>query len=223
MSPSDDDPATSRAPGPYTLPMFPLGGVLFPYAVLPVHVFEPRYRMLVHECLTSTREFGIVLIERGFEVGGGDDRFGVGTVASIVRAAQSEDGRWGLITVGSRRIRVEEWLPDDPYPRATVTDLADSPATAGEEAGTLLSEAERLIRRALAFKAELDEPTGVPATFELAEDREIAAWQLAAYAPMGQVDQLRVLSEDDPTERLRLVVEYAGDAAAMLEFRLGSG
>ena len=56
------------------LPMFPLGTVLLPGAVLPLHVFEPRYRQLVQDCLAGEPEFGVVLIERGSEVGGGDQR-----------------------------------------------------------------------------------------------------------------------------------------------------
>src|SRR5439155_458702 len=63
------------------LPMFPLGTVLFPFVVLPLHVFEPRYRALTRDCLAGSGEFGVVLIERGLEVGGGDERFPVGTVA----------------------------------------------------------------------------------------------------------------------------------------------
>src|SRR5947208_13497309 len=106
-------------------PMFPLGTVLFPHAVLPLHVFEPHYRALVETCLHSDGRFGVVLIERGFEVGGGDARFGIGTVARIVQAAQTEDGRWGLLTVGARRIKVDGWLPEDPYPKARVVDLPD--------------------------------------------------------------------------------------------------
>ena len=73
------------AGGPVQLPMamFPLGTVLFPFARLPLHVFEPRYRVLVHDCLRNRNEFGVVLIERGHEVGGGDDRFRIGGVNSV--------------------------------------------------------------------------------------------------------------------------------------------
>ena len=71
------------------MPMFPLGTVLFPYAVLPLHVFEPRYRVMTRRCLDGDREFGVVLIERGSEVGGGDVRFGVGTIARIVQVAET--------------------------------------------------------------------------------------------------------------------------------------
>src|SRR3954447_18112242 len=101
-----------------TLPMFPLGGVLLPSVYLPLHVFEPRYRELVQVCLDGDQEFGVVLIERGSEVGGGDQRVDVGTVARIVEAPQMPEGRGALGTVAPRRIRVREWLVDYPYPRA---------------------------------------------------------------------------------------------------------
>ena len=115
-----------NALGPKTrlmeLPMFPLGMVLFPSLFLPLHVFEPRYRVLARHCMDGNREFGVVLIERGSEVGGNDVRTSVGTVAQIVDATELDDGRWVLGTVGTRRVRVHEWLTDDPYPRADVDD-----------------------------------------------------------------------------------------------------
>jgi Lon protease-like protein len=94
--------------------MFPLGVVLFPGMALPLHIFEARYREMIQDCLRHGQEFGVVLIERGSEVGGGDQRSDVGTVAHITEAAQLPDGRWALLAVGTRRIRVQTWLPDDP-------------------------------------------------------------------------------------------------------------
>src|SRR5207248_2691429 len=80
--------------------------------------------------------------------GGGDERFGLGTVARIVQAAQTEDGRWGLLTVGARRIKVEEWLPEDPYPKAAVVDLPSDKVDETHAEG--LQRVERAVRRALA-------------------------------------------------------------------------
>src|SRR5438128_2746014 len=102
------------------MPMFPLGTVLLPGGVLPLHVFEPRYRAMVKHCLAGDREFGVVLIARGHEVGGHDQRHDVGTVARMIQVAELADGRYAMITVGMRRIRVTEWLPDDPFPQAEV-------------------------------------------------------------------------------------------------------
>jgi Lon protease-like protein len=203
--------------------MFPLGAVLFPHVVLPLHVFEPRYRQLTRDCLAGDREFGVVLIERGHEVGGGDSRFPEGTVAHILEAAEFDDGRWALVTVGTRRIRVCEWLPDAPYPQALVEDAPDVPMDPAATGDDDLRAAERAVRRAIALKIELDEPVGAPHGFELAVDPTVAGWQLAAVAPFGPVDQLRILREDDPVARLQLVASMAEDEADVLAYRLSSG
>ncbi|MDP9071029.1 MAG: LON peptidase substrate-binding domain-containing protein [Actinomycetota bacterium] len=202
------------------LPMFPLGAVLFPHMVLPLHVFEPRYRALARDCLRHGQEFGVVLIERGSEVGGGDSRFGVATVAHITEATEFPDGRWALVCVGTRRVRVVTWLPDDPYPLALVENLAEAPLD--RPALEALAEADRAVRRALALSAELDQPA-IPATVELDADPSVAAYQLAAIAPLGPVDQQRVLEHDDPTARLRLLTELAVDVATVLAYRLSAG
>src|SRR5579872_2372849 len=100
--------------------MFPLSTVLFPGASLPLHVFEPRYRALLADSLAGDGGFGVVLIDRGSEVGGGDHRVDVGTMADIVQVFGVEGGRSMVMTRGTRRIRVARWLSDDPYPRAEV-------------------------------------------------------------------------------------------------------
>ena len=110
----------------YELPMFPLGSVLLPGMVLPLQVFEPRYRVLVDTVLLADEpEFGSVMIERGHEVGGGDVRASVGCIARIVDFTRHEDGLVTLVAVGTRRITVEDWLEDDPFPRALVADWPD--------------------------------------------------------------------------------------------------
>ena len=109
------------------LPMFPLSAVLFPHATMPLHVFEPRYRELMRDCLAGDRRFGVVLIARGSEVGGGDERSALGTRGVITEASELPDGRWVLIVEGESLIMVDEWLPDDPYPVALVRDVEPVP------------------------------------------------------------------------------------------------
>ena len=190
--------SVSSGPVQVPMPMFPLGTVLFPFARLPLHVFEPRYRVLVHDCLRNRNEFGVVLIERGYEVGGGDDRFGVGTVAHIVGAGELPDGRWVLDTVGDRRIRVVTWLPDDPYPVALVEEAPEGADDGGGD--ELVSVAQRAVRRALTLKEELSE-----------------------LAPLGLLDRQRLLEADDAGERLRLLTELVNEEADALARRLAEG
>jgi Lon protease-like protein len=199
--------------------MFPLGLVLVPHLVVPLHIFEPRYRVLMFDCThgDTPTEFGVVLIERGSEVGGNDQRFGVGTVARIVEAAELPDGRWLLNLVGTRRIRVAEWLPDDPYPLALVDDLPDLPWS--DDVEPVRQEAEQQVRRALALSAELGDPA-VPATVQLDADPMVAGWQLLAIAPVGPFDQQRLLEIDDHRARLLKLAALAEESATVLARRL---
>ncbi len=205
--------------------MFPLGSVLFPGMPLTLHVFEPRYRALVAACVAGAEqgappEFGVVLIERGSEVGGGDQRFGVGTVAQLTQVAQLPDGRYATAGVGTRRVAVTSWLLDDPYPRAEVEDLPDAHFDPGLDR-PLLERAEQVVRRCLALKSELEEPA-FPAAVELDEEPSSAAWQLAAIAPLNEIDQLALLRSPSCTELLTQLADLADQEATVLAFRLGS-
>ena len=199
------------------MPMFPLGSVLFPSLVLPLHIFEPRYRALIHDVLDGDREFGVCLIERGAEVGGEDVRTTIGTVAQVHEAEELPDGRWAVVAVGARRIRVERWLPDDPYPRAEVVDLPD-PAPSDSEVAVLPEVVARL-RTALARSAELGDTT-TPATVELSTDPVMASHQASALAPIATIDQHALLSAETVGLRLARLHDLLGDALELLELRL---
>ena len=200
--------------------MFPLGTVLVPSLALPLHVFEERYRALVRDCLAGDPEFGVVLIERGSEVGGDDTRTSVGTVARIQEVVELPDGRFAVGSVGTRRIRVTTWLADDPYPRAEVEDWPDPAPGPG---GALLLEAAILrLRRVLAMAAEAGDPAP-PSTIELSDDPVLASYQASALAPVGPFDQQRLLAAESVDQRLTLLVELLDDAAALLELRLAGG
>jgi uncharacterized protein len=197
--------------------MFPLGSVLFPHAQLPLHVFEPRYRALAEACLAGDGEFGVVLIERGSEVGGGDTRFSVGTVARIVAAGRLPDGRYLLATEGTRRLRVREWLPDDPFPRAEV-ELLGEPGPP-DDGRAIRDEVEHLLKRVLAMAAELgDAPLSIDVALD--EDPVQAAFEAAAAAPIGPLDAQRLLELDDPGARLSELRGLLADQAELLELRL---
>jgi Lon protease-like protein len=101
------------------LPLFPLGTVLFPGMILPLRVFEERYRQMVADLLGQpepAREFGVVAIRKGHEVGADNARemHDVGCVARLRETARHADGRFDLVTVGTRRfrlLRVDDALP----------------------------------------------------------------------------------------------------------------
>src|SRR6185312_5958373 len=112
---------------PLELAMFPLESALLPDQDLPLRIFEPRYGALVRHCLDTGDPFGVVLISRGREVGGGDSRCDVGVMSRIIECDDQGAGRYTLNCRTAERIRVHEWLPDDPYPRARVAPWPDEP------------------------------------------------------------------------------------------------
>jgi hypothetical protein len=205
---------------PWLLPLFPLQSVLFPHGVLPLQVFEPRYLRMIEDLLEGDGRFGSVLIERGAEVGGGEHRFQIGTVAKLARVGTLEDQRLAVVAVGIRRFRVEAWLPDDPYPQALVSHVAET--TPSEELPVRVQEARRAHRRTLALAAELGSRVG-DIDPELPDSPVAAAWQLCDAAPLEQLDRQGLLEISDPVERLSHLVVLLGDRADLLEARLSAG
>jgi Lon protease-like protein len=159
----------------------------------------------------------VTLIIRGSEVGGGDARSDVGTLARILDAVEAEDGRWAVVAAGEQRLRVLRWLPEAPYPRAEVETMVEPPA--GADAVTLRFEAERLLRRALALAAELGEPAA-PTGVAIAADPVSASYQIAALAPIGPFDGQRVLEVPGAEERLRLLGSLLAEQVGVLSLRL---
>lgn len=210
-------------PAPVELPMFPLGSVLLPGMVLPLRIFEPRYRVLVDTVLLSDApEFGCVLIERGSEVGGGDVRTSVGCVARIVQLARHPDGQVSLVSVGVQRLRVLEWLPDDPFPRAMVQPWPDEPDRSGGDSSVVeaLARLETAVRDLAKIAAQL----GVEGDLDdeqFSEDPGLKSFQLATVSPLGALDRLRVLSEPTLSDRVALLDDLVAEQRIMLQARRG--
>lgn len=204
------------------LPMFPLSAVLFPRATLPLHVFEPRYRALAADCLAGDGQFGVVLIDRGSEVGGGDHRVAVGTVAHIVNSSTFDDGRRLLLARGGCRLRVVEWLDEDPYPVAAVTEIRDVPVSPALST-TDVRRAETAVRRCRWLLSELG--TAIPMPSEDGPDGgpEEQLWRLCQMAPCGALDSQHLLGTDDPRERASLLIDLVEATADDVERLLASG
>ena len=208
------------APAP--MAMFPLGSVLLPSMLLPLHVFEERYRRMVDDVLASEEpEFGVVLIARGSEVGGGDQRVGVGCAAAVLEAQQAPDGRWALMCVGTRRIRVHDWTADDPYPAAVVEDWPDA-GPVGTDLDGALVEVEARVRRVAALGSELGSP-GLPEPLELSDDPVERSYQLGVLSPLGPLDRQSVLEAEGPAARLDLLTGLLAEHEDVLRARLALG
>jgi Lon protease-like protein len=202
--------------------MFPLETALLPGEELPLRIFEPRYAALVQDTLDrDDKSFGVVLIARGREVGGGEDRHDVGVRARIAAFEDYGDGKYRLRCPLTERIRVREWLPDDPYPRAVVESWPDEP---GPVSGSGVTAVEDRIwglfeRIALARDAHLPQREDV-----LGDGQGVTAgqrlYELAARMPMGTADKYSVLAAPSPADRLTALSEAVDTVTAMVEFQL---
>ncbi len=217
MSTTTDTGARLRhveAPKRTLLPLFPLGTVLFPGLVLPLHVFEPRYQKLVHDLSAVpegvAKEFGVVAIRRGWEVGVPDGAasitpgdaltlYEVGCTAEVRQITELPDGRFDLMTVGRRRFRLVsiaagaapyltgevEWLPEEPGDAERAEDLA---------AGVLAA-----FQRYLRLLRRMDGDSGE----QLPDDPTVLSHLVAATATLTIEERQRLLAEPDTVSRLR--------------------
>jgi Lon protease-like protein len=202
------------------LPMFPLGTVLLPGSVLPLHIFEPRYRQLVADLLAddvNEPEFGVTMIERGSETGGGEDRADVGVIGRVVRIEALDDGRYALLVVGTRRFHVNSWLPDDPYPLADIDEWPDDDPD-DPRVHELIAGALARIRDIRRRARPTDDAERTEAEPVISDDPLLATYHLAGIAPLGPADRYRLLCAGTPRQRLEMLDEALDDVEAMIEF-----
>jgi Lon protease-like protein len=186
------------------LPLFPLGTVLFPGLVLPLHIFEERYRELIRTLLRRSepneRAFGVVAIRRGWEVEHSSDTvslYDVGCTAEIREVTEHPDGTFDIVTVGRRRYSITEMLPTGtPYLRAQVSYLPEQPGPAGDadQLGPRVIAAFRAYLRAVRLDAS-DE--------QLPDDPQVLSHLVAATASLSLADRQTLLATPDTATRLR--------------------
>jgi Lon protease-like protein len=191
------------------LPMFPLGSVLLPAMPLPLRIFEQRYLKLLGDLVASENpEFGVVLIERGKEVGGGEKRMSIGTIASVTEIGTTQEFL-GLESYGSQRFRVNAWLPDDPYPLADVELLPD--LIWDDSLLPAKAHLETKVRQLLAFVSEFGN-LQFGADIEFSEDPMEACWQMAGVLPVGPLDQIDLLGSQSANELISRTYEIVKTA-----------
>ncbi len=204
--------------------MFPLETAMLPNQDLPLRIFEPRYGALVQHCLDSGEPFGVVLISRGREVGGGDSRSDVGVLTRITECVDQGSGRYALHCRTGERIRVCEWLPDDPYPRATVQIWPDEPGdpVTGAQLVALEDRVMALFERiAEARGAQLPGREVVLGYDEAGtDDAAQRLFTLASRIPIGTADRYAVLAAPSAADRLGALSEAVDAVAEMVEFQL---
>jgi len=203
--------------------MFPLQSALLPGEMLPLNIFEPRYAQLVRDCVASPDPaFGVVLISRGQEVGGGDIRSDVGALARITEYADLGEGQYQLLALVGERIRISGWLPDDPYPRAVVTAWPDEPGpdVGPERISVVVDAILGLFGRVIEARGGRLRSDALAVDEDIADDPSRHIYALASRVPMGQADRYAVLAAPTLAERVTVLSDAIETVTAMVEFQL---
>ncbi len=196
--------------------MFPLNSVVFPGVTVPLHVFEDRYRALMHHLLRiddpADRVFGSVAIREGYEVGdhGAQSLFRVGVRLQLSEAEARPDGTFDIVAVGRDRIRLDRLDRGDLFPVGEVDDLPEPEVRVPEE---LVGRARATFT---AYRQALSEISADPYRGALPTDTTYLSWVLAACAPLPMSERQQLLEASDAEERLVLVTELLrGELRAM--------
>jgi Lon protease-like protein len=185
------------------LKLFPLNTVLFPGSALNLHIFEPRYRQMIAECLEDGEVFGVCLIREGDEAGDLEvTPHDVGTTAEISAMRPLDGGRFFLSTVGRKRFRIERILARDPYLLAEVEYLDDEPVSGGATVDALLARITKVFAEYLRLVVAF---SGTSAEVTLPDDAVEASYLIGGALQIADTMKQRLL--ELPTTEERLVVE----------------
>ena len=186
-----------------TLPLFPLGTVLYPGLVLPLNIFEERYRELVRDLLNGPepRRFGVIAIRKGRETGvdGISALYQIGCVATVREVAEQDDGRYHLVTVGTQRFRLASLDKSRPYLQGEV-DLLEEEVGDEAAAGLAVQAVQRGFHgyvEALASRESVE--VTVP---ELPDEPLLLSYLVAASMILDLSVRQDLLAEPDAERRL---------------------
>ncbi|HET8567861.1 MAG TPA: LON peptidase substrate-binding domain-containing protein [Candidatus Limnocylindria bacterium] len=201
-----------------TLPLFPLDNVLFPDMLMPLHIFEPRYRLLVRRSIDGDRPFGVVLLRSGSDTGPGGIPHDVGTSATIVGHSSLPDGRSFIVVRGGRRFRIGSVdASTEPYLVGRVRWLRDDDGRGAEALAD--AAADQFSEYLNAILAATNEPhTEAPGLAELREGspRDVA-YRVASGLAIDASERQRLLEADAVDERLREEVRLLERENALLK------
>jgi Lon protease-like protein len=188
------------------LSLFPLHTVLFPGGMLPLHIFEERYKRMIRRCINLHEPFGVVLIRDGFEVGGSALPYDVGTTAAIKGAVRFDNGQMFISAEGQARFRIRQTLQEEPYLIALV-ELIEEAADDDHrvQAGYLLQLYDR-------YRAAMASATGLPpALVDLPGDPVALSFQLSGLLQVPHPSKQELLEAELETRLEALIAALADE------------
>ena len=197
------------------IPLFPLPNlVLFPQVVLPLHIFEERYKQMINRCIDDSGPFGLVQSRAGAEQESEETIHRVGVSARVVQVERMDDGRMNILTAGESRFRVERFTSRSPYWTADVEFFEDVEEPL-EELQAAYEEVAALYRRAFEFGAKLRAVK--PSDLVLPESAVGLSYMVAYVLDINPAEKQRLLEMVSTVERLESLQGHLRQAVTQLE------
>ena len=194
--------------------LFPLNTVLFPGQVLPLHIFEDRYRLMIRQCLAEEKPFGVVLIRRGQEVGEAAEPYTVGTVARIRESTHLPDGTMTIVSVGLERFRIRRLIHDQPYLRGEVETF---PMIESADTEAVDALAHRVGQLAVRYIELIAEAAGLHIKVDTVPDTPLQVGYLAAVAmQIDNKEKQSLLDSASPADILSAEITLLNRENALL-------
>jgi len=212
----DDAAAYIGQVGAHTLPIFPLPVVLFPGAVMPLHIFEPRYQRMLADCLTGDRRFGLIHLAENTS----EDALAPGTVGCIATIEQTQslpEGRSNISVSGGDRFRFLRYVPGGELYRIAEIEACEDEAESSEQLDELADQLRTAFQRAVeAARSLSDDSSGIP---ELPFEPARLAFRIGSLIDIDAATRQRLLSSRSPRERLTMLLAILARAIDPLERR----
>ena len=199
------------------IPLFPLPNVvLFPRVLVPLHIFEERYKLMINSCIDSEAVFGIVLLRSGAETESEDTIHRVGVTARIVQVERLENGRLNILTEGEDRFRIRRFTSQEPYWKVFVDFLEDNESHPSIE--VLQEEVSELYRKVAELGAKIDSTE--EAETALPESPTDLSYMISYILDIDPEAKQKLLELTSAAERLRSLVPYLNESIEKLQQQL---
>jgi Lon protease-like protein len=204
-------------PDMVSLPLFPLNTVLFPGAMLPLHIFEPRYRAMIRQCLDKESRFGVVLIQEGEEVDDIAEPYKVGTSARIVQVQHLADERMNIWVIGEARFRIWDYsVSENDYLIGFVSPLMEAPKPP-RSIPEITNAVIQLLKTYLSLLSRLDDEQKIALGPQLTQEPEPLSYQVAELLNIDMVEKQTLLEANDAPSRLAREVKILEREVALLK------
>jgi ATP-dependent Lon protease len=199
------------------IPLFPLPNlVLFPRVLVPLHIFEERYKLMINTCIEREEVFGIVLLRNGAETESEDTIHRVGVTARIVQVERLENGRLNILTEGEDRFRIRRFIGNHPYWKGMVDFFEDNESHPGIDA--MQEEVAELYRKVAELGAKIDSSEEPEAA--LPESATDLSYMISYILDIEAEAKQKLLEMTSAAERLRSLVPHLNDSIEKLRQQL---